>query len=195
MESVKNETITGFNSYIDTLKKADGKTSVTVVQFDSQSIDKLCDGVPVKQATRLNNEIYQPRAFTPLYDALGKTLVSTKESVNGEKVLFVILTDGKENASTEWNEHKVKELMKEREDKDKWTFAYIGIGPEGWDSMQRVSAGLKSASNVLNAQHSGKGMMRSFARAGGQSVAYCSSIGSDSDVVQNFWGKQDEDPA
>lgn len=192
MESVKQETITGFNTYLDTLNKSGDKTRVTVVQFDSQGIDKLCDGESPKDATRLNQKTYVPRAWTPLYDAIGKTVTETKESVNGEKVLFVILTDGLENASQEWDEKKVKEMMKEREDKDKWTFAYIGIGPDGWASMQKVSAGLKSSSNILNIQHSGKDMLRSFARAGGQTASYCCSVGSDNAVATDFWGQKDE---
>lgn len=193
MSSVKQETITGFNAYLDTLKKAGDQTTISIVQFDSQSIDKLCDGVKVKAAPRLNDEIYQPRAMTPLYDALGKTLVSTKESSNGSKVLFVILTDGQENASTEWTDAKVKVLMKEREDKDNWTFAYIGIGPDGWAAMNRVSSGLRSSSNVMNIAHSGKDVKRAYARAGGQSVMYACSTATDKGVMTKFWGKKKDE--
>lgn len=192
MESVKNETISGFNTYLDGLKDVKGKTTITVVQFDSQGIDKLCDGVAVKDAPRLNSENYVPRAWTPLYDALAKTMVSTKENSNGSKVLFVTLTDGQENASTEWDEKKVKEMMKEREDKDQWTFAYIGIGPQGWASMMEVSRGLKSASNVLNIKQSGPAVARSYSRLAGQTVAYACSAGSG--MTQDFWdGGKDED--
>lgn len=186
MESVKKETISGFNSYLDGLKDIKGKTSITVVQFDSQSIDKLCDGVNVKDAPRLNGEDYQPRAWTPLYDALAKTIVSTKEKANGEKVLFVTLTDGQENASTEWNDKKVKDLMKEREEKDEWTFAYIGIGPDGWASMRDISSGLKSASNVMNIPQTGKGVSNSYRSLARATAMYACSVGSGQ--TANFWG-------
>lgn len=178
METVKKETITGFNTYLDGLKDAKGKVSVTVVQFDSQSIDKLCDGATVKDAPRLNDKNYEPRAWTPLYDALGKTLQSTKESSNGEKVLFVTLTDGQENASLEWNDRKVKELMKEREEKDEWTFAYIGIGPEGWASMAAISSGLRSHSNVMNITQDAKGVSKSYRALGRATAMYAASSGS-----------------
>lgn len=186
MESVKKETISGFNAYMDGLKEIKGKTSITVVQFDSQSIDKLCDGVAVKDAPRLNSENYQPRAWTPLFDALAKTIVSTKESSNGDKVLFVTLTDGQENASVEWDSHKVKEMMKERENKDEWTFAYIGIGPDGWDSMRQVSSGLKSQANVMNVPATGKGVSRAYGSLRMATKMYACSAGSGQ--TANFFG-------
>lgn len=178
MEAVKKETITGFNTYLDGLKDAKGTVSITVVQFDSESIDKLCDGTSIKDAPRLNAENYKPRAWTPLYDALGKTLQSTKENSNGEKVLFVTLTDGQENASLEWNDKKVKKLMKEMEEKDEWTFAYIGIGPEGWASMAAISSGLRSNSNVMNIAQDAKGVGKSYRALARSTLMYCASSGS-----------------
>lgn len=191
MSTVKAETISGFNGYLDTLKGAPN-TTITLVQFDTLGIDKLCDGVAVAKCPRLNDDNYQPRAMTPLYDALGRTISETRghKGLQGHKVLFVTLTDGEENASTEWSQDRVKALMKECEDNLKWTFAYIGVGPAGWASMKHISAGLQSSSNVLNVPHSGKGVTKAYARAGGQSASYACSIGSD--VVKNFWGKEDE---
>lgn len=189
MDSVKKETISGFNGYLDTLKAAPN-LSITLVQFDSVGIDKLCEGAALKDCPRLNSDNYQPRAMTPLYDALGRTLVSTRESVKGEKVLFVTLTDGEENASVEWNSSKVKNLMKELEDQNHWTFAYIGVGVQGWKAMEQVSSGLISSANVMKITQDPQQVKRAYARAGGQTVAYaCSNVSGDVSV-SDFWGVQ-----
>lgn len=191
MDSVKKETISGFNGYLDTLKAAPN-LSITLVQFDSVGIDKLCEGAALNDCPRLNSDNYQPRAMTPLYDALGRTLVSTRESVKGEKVLFVTLTDGEENASVEWNSAKVKDLMKELEDQNHWTFAYIGVGVQGWKAMEQVSSGLISAKNVMNITQDPKQVARAYRRAGGQTVAYACSIGADTTPMKDFWGGQND---
>lgn len=191
MSTVKAETISGFNGYLDTLKGAPN-TTITVVQFDTLGIDKLCDGVAVAKCPRLNDDNYQPRAMTPLYDALGRTISETRghKGLQGHKVLFITLTDGEENASTEWTSDKVKALIKECEDQDKWTFAYIGVGPQGWAAMKAVAIGTQCVSNVLNIAQDGKSVTRMYRRAGGQSVSYACSIGSD--IQKDFWGKEDE---
>ncbi len=191
MGSVKDETISGFNSYLDALDDGE-KIKVTAVQFDSQGIDRICSDKKPKNATRLTAETYEPRAWTPLYDAVGRTIRETRDEVDGEKVLFVILTDGRENASTEFNQDSVKKLMKQAEDKDKWTFAFIGMGPDGWTAAQALSSGLISASNVAKTAQTGAGTKSVFRNLSSQTMWYASSIGSDDTVATGFWKQKDE---
>lgn len=184
MAACKDETIKGFNGYIEELsKQKNGEIRFTLTQFDSIAVDIVHDAVPLNRVARLTDETYTPRANTPLYDAIGKTVRATeKQAGETYKVLFVTLTDGLENASSEWHEEAIRQLIKEREDKDHWTFAHIGVGANGWASTARYSAGTKSASNVLKIQpKQTKQVYRSFARAtrsyacnasaGGQSVS------------------------
>jgi len=191
MSSVKEETISGFNSYLDGLEEKD-RIRVTAVQFDSEGIDKICDGQKPKNATRLTDKTYEPRSWTPLYDAIGKTIRETKAKQGEEKVLFVILTDGQENASTEFNQQSVKKLMKEREDDDKWTFAFIGMGPDGWTAAQTISAGLRSSSNVMKTAQTGAATRQAYRAMGQATTCYASSIGSDKQVMTGFWDKKDD---
>jgi hypothetical protein len=70
METIKDETIGGFNAYLDALEREAGDLVVfTLLQFDSQSIDTLYARAKLSEVQRLTPESYQPRAYTPLIDA------------------------------------------------------------------------------------------------------------------------------
>lgn len=187
MADCKDETIKGFNGYIDELRsKKNGEMRFTLTQFDSIAVDIVHDAVPLGSVDHLTNESYQPRASTPLYDAIGKTIRATEQKSGSKfKVLFVTLTDGLENASSEWTSESIKKLMKEKEDNDHWTFAHIGVGANGWDATTRLAAGTRSASNVLkiDPKHT-KQAYRSFA---GATMAYCTSTDNVHLSAQNLW--------
>lgn len=153
MASVKQETIGGFNGYLDELlkKKESKNIRFALTQFDTVGIDLVHDCVLLAKVDKLTDNTYQPRGGTPLYDAIGRTIRATQDKVNGDKVLFVTLTDGEENSSSEWTQATIKDLIKEKEEKEKWTFSYIGVGPEAWKANERLSAGTLGASNVLRA--------------------------------------------
>lgn len=111
METVKKETIGGFNGYLDELAKKPEAKSVLfhMTQFDSQSIDRVHDCVPLNRVARLTDETFQPRAWTPLYDAIGKTIREIEDKAKGRKVLFVTLTDGQlvSNGTITWRQKQV----------------------------------------------------------------------------------------
>ena len=105
MESVRDDTIGAFNTYLDTLKQDGDSLYFTLIQFDSMSVDKVHVNEPVKEIPRLTRETYVPRASTPLIDAAYKTIKAVEKSVNGSpqtKIVICIQTDGQENASTEY---------------------------------------------------------------------------------------------
>jgi len=187
MASVKQETIGGFNGYIDELiKKPECKDmKFHFTQFDTVSIDVVHDCVALDRVLKLNDGTYQPRGGTPLYDAIGKTIRAIQDKANGSKVLFVTLTDGEENASSEWNQSTIKSLIKEKEDKDKWTFSYIGVGPDAWAANERLAAGTSGASNVLRATR-GKNTQRAYSHLAGATMARCCTAGGQS--MQSVYG-------
>lgn len=187
MASCKEETIKGFNGYIKELrKKSEGDMRFTLTQFDTVSIDIVHDGVALKDVCELSENNYEPRGGTPLYDAMGKTIRATQKSAGEKfKVLFVTLTDGEENSSSEWNSNSIKDLIKEMEDKNHWTFAYIGMGINGWEATRAVSQGTQSFSNVLRT--SGKNAALAYRHLAGQTVNYaCSSVTGQS-VCKDFY--------
>lgn len=181
MASVKQETIGGFNGYLDELLKKRESKDITFhfTQFDTLSVDVVHDCVPLNKVDRLTAKTYEPRASTPLYDAIGTTIRNIETKANAHKVLFVVLTDGEENSSSEWNEKTIKALIKEKEDKDKWTFSYIGVGPEAWAANARLSSGTQGFSNNLRATR-GKNTVKAYACMASATVARCSTAGGQS---------------
>ena len=123
MEDVKEETISGYNKYI---KSLDG-VFFTMTKFDSSAIQVVHDAVPIKKVPRLTEDTYVPGAMTPLLDAIGTTI---KAMGKKKKVLFVVFTDGYENASKEMTKEDVKSLIKDRK-KRGWQFVFLGADMDG----------------------------------------------------------------
>lgn len=193
MRDCEAETVSGFNAYIKGLKeKDDGTMRFTLTQFDSMGIDILHDGVKLKEVIKMSGETYQPRANTPLYDAIGQTIQATKKKAGEKyKVLFVTLTDGLENASSDWDEEKVRAEIKACENKLHWTFAHIGVGVLGWAATRGYSTGTQSASNMLHIER--KHVKRAHEMLKGSTISYAANVGSSSATVTGFWGNKEEE--
>lgn len=138
MSNCKDQTISGFNEYLQTLKQEKKKINVTLTKFNSNSVNIVYSNVPVSKAQLLTNETYVPDGYTPLYDAIGKTVKTDK--IN-KKTLFVIMTDGQENSSKEYKKDMVVDLIKEQE-KSGWTFVYLGADQNAWANAQGMGLSL-----------------------------------------------------
>src|SRR4029079_13801817 len=101
MESIKDDTIGGFNSYLSALKKSGELIAFTLIKFDSRKIEKVCVAIPVSDVAELDVESYHPGDATPLIAAAYRTIKAVEQSLNGKspKVVVGIQTDGHENAS------------------------------------------------------------------------------------------------
>ena len=100
METCRDEAISGHNEYVKAQR--DSKANYMLVTFNTMGVKNF--GVKdIKDAPTLTRETFVPAAMTPLFDAIGQTVTKTEAAVKGKKrkVLFVILTDGEENASKE----------------------------------------------------------------------------------------------
>jgi hypothetical protein len=141
MEAIRDDTIGGFNAYLDGLKgDGDANIDFTLVQFDSMSIDKICVAVPVAEVAKLTRETYQPRASTPLIDATCKTISAVEASLLGApaaKVVICIQTDGQENSSVEHSWGELNALVKEKSAKG-WQFNFMGVGIDAYDQGARM---------------------------------------------------------
>jgi uncharacterized protein YegL len=194
MDQCLAETIRGFNGYIKELRDhEDGTMRFTLTQFDSIGIDTLHDAAPLKAVKELNSTNYSPRGYTPLYDAIGRTIRQTEKQAGSKyKVLFVSLTDGLENSSTEWNSDSIKVLIKAKEEKDHWTFAYIGVGPQGWLATSALAHGTIGVSNVLHSTHKDTGQV--YTRFAGVTRSYACSGQNVNASAQNLWDSQTDEP-
>lgn len=138
MNSVKDQTISGYNEYIDTLKQ-EKEVLFTLTKFNSDKVEVVYDAVKIKKVKPLNVDTYQPSAMTPLYDAIGETITSLERATKGKKgkKLVVIQTDGLENASKEYNRKMIFEII-EKKKKDDWTFVFLGADQDAYAASAQL---------------------------------------------------------
>ena len=134
MSGIEKDTIGGYNSYIDSQRGKNVK--VTTVLFDDK-YEVLHNRVDVDNIKKITNKEYYVRGCTALLDAIGKT-IREMEDKNPNKVIFIITTDGYENASTKYNKSQIKELISVHKD---WKFMYIGADIDSYSEGR--SLGIK----------------------------------------------------
>lgn len=132
MYGLEKDTIGGFNSMLLKQKKEDGEAFVTTVLFDNE-YQILHDRLPVKEVPEMTDNEYKPRGSTALIDAIGRTIrhivnihkYQRKEDVPANTI-FVIITDGMENASHIYSSEKVKSMIEHEKEKYGWEFIFLG---------------------------------------------------------------------
>ena len=142
MGGLESDTIGGYNSMLSKQKKEKtGKVSVTTVLFDDQ-YELLYNQVPIEKVSPMTEEEYYVRGSTALLDAIGKTVMQVKANQDKkeikDKVLFVIITDGMENASREYRADQIKKLIEERKEKNNWEFLFLGANIDAIGAAQNI---------------------------------------------------------
>ncbi len=138
MMSIKDDTIGGFNSYIKTLKESGEEYDFTLIKFDSNKHDVVHRAIPIAQVLELDGMSYQPGAATPLVDACVKAIKATETKVTEDvNVAIVILTDGYENASVEYKNEDLVELIKEKTAAG-WLILFLGAGIDAFDQAGKI---------------------------------------------------------
>jgi len=164
MQSIQADAIGGFNTFVDDQQKLDeGECRLTFAQFDDV-YEVVHDGVPIKDVPPLTNETYEPRGSTALFDAIGKTinqvgnrLAGLPEEKRPGKVLVVILTDGHENASREFNRQQISDMVTKQRDQFQWEFIFLGAGIDAFDAGQQI--GIMLCSTIA---HDSNGMAKGY---------------------------------
>lgn len=156
MESVKAETISGFNHLLKEQQQQGANARLTLVQFDSQGTDFLTENLSVTDAKPLNADTYQPRGMTPLLDALGSTINSTGRTLSAipeanrpDKVVFVIITDGEENASHQFSKPQIKEMIEHQTQVYKWQFLYLGANQDAFAEAGGIGISPAAAADFM----------------------------------------------
>jgi uncharacterized protein YegL len=140
------EVIGGFNRFLDEQKAIPGQVDLMVTMFDTKI---NTDTVDLQKAKHLTSETYQPGGGTALYDAIGLTVKALKEHKNFSKsrVMVLVMTDGEENSSQEYNSQNVTTLIAEGKALG-WDFVFLGANQEIIQQGARVgmSTGIYTAS-------------------------------------------------
>ena len=168
MGGLETDTIGGFNAFIENQKQIEGDTAVTTVLFDDK-YELLYNGIEAEKV-KLSNKEYFVRGSTALLDAIGKTIIDVgyrlsvmEESQRPAKVIFVITTDGMENASKEFTYKKVKELIKHQQEKYQWEFIFLGANIDA--SKEAGNIGI-STDNAFNYEASKVGVEKMYCQVG-----------------------------
>ncbi|MCE9620036.1 MAG: VWA domain-containing protein [Planctomycetes bacterium] len=164
MQIIRQDTIGGFNTFLGEQQTQPTPATLTLVQFDGQDpyevIHKFTD---INLVPKLTEETYVPRGNTPLYDAVGRGILDLKASLAAQpealrpgKIVFVIVTDGHENASREFNGVQVKAMIAQMKEAG-WQFVFLSADEkEVTDGMGlNIDRGYSMAvgKNAIGANH------------------------------------------
>ena len=133
MQGTESDVTGGFNNFIEQQKtEHQGKITVSLYKFNS-TWSRILNDLPIEEIRPLTNGDYTPGGLTALYDTIGNAITDienqakyTKREHKASMVMMVIITDGQENASREYDSRKVKEMIQELEKSKNWQFIYLG---------------------------------------------------------------------
>jgi hypothetical protein len=151
MDANRSDYIGGFNAFLREQQESSiGNAIMSIVLFDDK-IEYPVTEVPVKNVKPLDNSTFIPRGMTAMYDAIGMTLNRMLEK-NHKNNFIVILTDGDENSSREFDSHQTKSLIKKAEEKG-WKFLYLAANQDAFSVSRGL--GMTGASATFTASASG----------------------------------------
>ena len=174
MQGTEKDTIGGYNGYIKDFKNKNAK--ITTVLFDNyyEMITKRED---VKNVKELTEKQYFVRGCTALLDAIGNSIKFMEEE-KAEKVMFIITTDGYENASKNYTKEQIKEMIQGHK---KWEFMYIGADIDSYSEGQSIGI---STDNIANYKKDKKGISKMFKAMFLASEEFCNE-----DSINSTWKK------
>ena len=189
MGGLEQDTIGGFNSMIKKQKEEDGEANVTTVLFDDK-YQVLHDRVDINELKDMTSKDYYVCGSTALLDAIGTTIKSVNkkqkelpEDEQAEKVIFVITTDGMENASCHYDRDKIKKMIEKKQNKKKWQFLFMGANMDAVSEAGRM--GIRADRAVTYANDS-EGVHLNYLAAGGAiSAMRCAATIDDMDELDD----------
>ena len=153
MSGLEKDTVGGYNSLLKKQKGEKGEAVITTVLFDDQ-YELLHDRIGLKGISPITDKEYFVRGCTALLDAIGRTIDKignaqkhTSEDERAEKVMFVITTDGMENASREYDYKKIKTMIEHQKEKYNWEFLFIGANIDAVETASKFGIGADCAAN------------------------------------------------
>lgn len=153
MSGLVSDTISGFNSMIDKQKKETGEALISTVLFDTKT-KVIHDRVAIKAVEKMTQADYLPLGSTALLDAIGssiKHIQNIHKYIRNEdvphKTLFIITTDGMENASKHYNYESIKSLIEYQTKTFGWEFLFLGANIDATQEAHRFGIDESRAAN------------------------------------------------
>ena len=165
MSGFEADTIGGFNATIEKQKKQDGKVYVSTVLFDNES-KVIHDRVDISEIKPMTCEEYQVGGCTALLDAIGEAIhhignvhkYARPEDVP-EHTIFIITTDGMENASYRYSSREIKEKIQRQTEKYGWEFIFLAANIDAVETAERIGIRRERAANYRQTK---KGVEKSY---------------------------------
>ena len=158
MQARQDEAQGGVNALIKKQRKGDGEANLTLIQFDTE-YEVVHNGVPIGDVGKYE---LQPRGMTALLDAVGKAINEAKSRIKdvpkAERpglTVFVIVTDGMENASHEFTKEAVKALVEKQQDKKGWQFIFLGADIDAFAGAGSMGINLAGAAVMDSSNYVG----------------------------------------
>ncbi len=165
MDKIKTDAIGGFNTFLKSQKELKESASLTLALFSNRYNLEL-DNVSLDEVPELTEKTFSPSGTTALYDSIGRTmnmvgkrLANTDESERPNKILFIILTDGDENASRTFSKEKISEMISHQRDVYNWEFVFLAANQ---DAMKTASTISISGGNAMNFGYSSEGVSAAY---------------------------------
>lgn len=156
MACLVDEVIGAFNTFVDEQQQVAGQASFSLVQFDDR-YEVYLDAVDLNKVGRLDRTTYVPRGMTALYDAVGRAIVATgtrlatlDEADRPDKVVFLIQTDGMENASREFDAATLQDMIRHQQDKYAWEFVFLGANIDAGSVAEEIGIARDKALQYAN---------------------------------------------
>lgn len=151
MESIRDDTIGGFNAFLHEQQAQPGKATLTLVQFDTQDAYEVVHHFQtIDQVPDLTQATFVPRSGTPLLDALGRgindldaQLQAIPEAVRPARVVMVVITDGQENSSREFGPGDIQAMIQRKQKQDDWQFVFLSADLGAIDDA--IAGGIQAA--------------------------------------------------
>jgi hypothetical protein len=185
MATLANDTIGGYNSFLDEQIKNEIEANISVLFFDTGHSWWQSD-VPLKKAKKLDKDSYVPAGGTALNDAIARA-AHVLEFKNPKKAVVVIVTDGEENSSKETQPAAVKEMLAKMQAKD-YRIIYLAANQDAFKTAANYGINLSGVANIRN---DGIGTRSAYAAASGQTMNYLSNgmkglVGNAQSLVDSF---------
>ncbi len=189
MNSIKKTIINGFNELINSVKTIEKEFLeqehfISLISFNSKKNNVIHFTEPVSKIITINDNNYNPESSTPLFDAMGLSILKLKHYLKDKdnySVLVTILTDGEENASKEFSLIEIKKIIEELKIEN-WTFTYIGT-----DHDIDKTANDISISNSMFFENNDAGIKKMFEIETTSRVKYSLSIRNGKKINNNFY--------
>ncbi len=190
MSPLRDDTIGGFNTMIQQQKSSGGQILVSTVMF-SETSDVVHDRIDISNIKDLTRDDYAPMGCTALLDAVGNAVkhignihkYARKEDIP-QKTLFVITTDGMENASTQYTQPQIKKLIEKQKEKYGWEFLFIGANIDSVETAGSMGIDARRAVNYTASKEGTRRLFKGVGRAV-MEACYCES-GAD---ISDEWKK------